>query len=163
MKARRKKPEQSDQDQPPPGRRGIWAQLTGRGLRRRSSRVGILIMLVVIVAIVGGFAFLLLGPADIGALRGRIKSTIEANVGSGYQVDVGRSALSLDPVLGLVVEVDDIIVRDPTAGIAADIPSTRLSIDLWGLFGARGLVRAVEVEGATFLFSRSADGRVQLG
>lgn len=163
MKARQKKPDQSPPDQPAPAQRGIWSQLTGRGFRRRSSRVGILVLLVVIVAIVGGFVFLLTGPADIGALRDRIKSTIETNVGGGYQVDVGRSALSLDPVLGLIVEVDDITVRDPTTEIAADIPSTRLSIDLWGLFGTRGLVRAVEVDGATFLFSRSDDGRVQLG
>lgn len=163
MKRRRKPEQESDRNQAVPAGRGLWAQLVGRGFRRRSSRIGILIVLVAIVAVVGGFAFLLLGPADFGALRGRIKSTIEANVGSGYEVDVGRSALSLDPVLGLVVQIDDIVIRDPHDGIAADIPSTRLAIDLWAMFGMRGLVRAVEVDGATLLFSRSEDGRVHLG
>ncbi len=143
--------------------RGLWGALVRRGTKRRRGRMLLLVAALAVIAI-GGVVFILgFGGTDIGALRGRIQQTIESNIGPGYDVEVGKTTLGFDPVLGLAVTVDDIIIRDPAKSIAADIPSTRLAIDVMSLLSRRGLVRAVEVNGATLLFSRSTNGRVQLG
>ena len=73
------------------------------------------------------------GPTELGFLRNRIVSTLTAALGDSYEVSVGRAALNVDPVYGLVLEVDNVAVRDGRGAIVANVPSTRLDLDLTAL------------------------------
>jgi hypothetical protein len=66
-------------------------------------------------------------------------------------------------VLGLVVRVDNIDVRDNHNAVVAHVPSTRFAIDPWSLLRLHVDVRQVELAGAEVSFVRTADGQVRLG
>ena len=94
---------------------------TARPLRQRNSpaawfrlavRAVAILVVVLIVVVVGGIVLALVGRTDFGFVRDQIASTLRSNLGPGYSVAIKRAVIDTDPVLGLVVRVDDIVVRD---------------------------------------------------
>ncbi len=143
-----------------------------RPLRQRNSptawfhlavRALSILVVVLIVVLVGGIVLTLVGKTDFGFVRDQIAATLRANLGSDYSVDVKRAVIDTDPVLGLVVRVDDIVVRDSNNAVVAEVPETRLVIDPYSLLRLRVDIRTVELNGPQISFLRTSDGRVLLG
>ncbi len=143
-----------------------------RPLRQRNSpaawfRLGVralsILLVVVIVVVVGAVTLALVGGTDFGFVRDRIASTLRASLGPGYSVAIKRAVIDTDPVLGLVVRVDDIVVRDSKNDVVADLPETRFVVDPYSLLRFRVDIRTVEFNGPQISFVRTGDGRVMLG
>ena len=145
-------------------------ELPARPLRLRNpsrlrllARAGMVVLLVLVIAIVGGILVLLTGPTEFGILRDRVAAIIQTNLGDQYTVTVKRAVIDIDPVLGLVARVDDIEVRDSNKAVVASVPSTRFAIDPYALLGFRVEVRQIELANPQIAFARAEDGSVYLG
>jgi hypothetical protein len=130
---------------------------------RLAVRAVSILVAVVIVVFVGAIALIFAGRTDFGFVRDRIAATLRSNLGSEYSVDIKRAVIDTDPVLGLVIRVDDIVVRDAAAAVVADIPETRFVVDPYSLLRLRVDIRTVELNGPQISFLRTSDGRVLLG
>ena len=130
---------------------------------RLAVRALAVVVLVLVVAVVGAIAVVLTGPTEFGFVRDRIAVTLAKNLGDDYAVDIARAVVDIDPVLGLVVRVDDITVRDSVAAVVALVPSTRFAVDPLSLFGFRVEIGQVELSGAEISFVRAEGGAVRLG
>jgi hypothetical protein len=108
-------------------------------------------------------AILAVGPVELDLVRDRVIATLSRQLGPDYGVKVGRATVDVDPVLGLVVEIDEIAVSDREDAVVARVPATRLAIDPLSLLSLRLNVRTVEVSDADISVVRSASGRVYLG
>jgi hypothetical protein len=71
--------------------------------------------------------------------------------------------IDVDPVLGLVIEANDIAVKDAQKAVVAEVPSARLAVDPMSLFRLRVNVQTIELSGAQLSFVRDSDGEVYLG
>ena len=89
---------------------------------RLTVRALAVVVLVLVVAVVGAIAVVLTGPTEFGFVRDRIAATIRTNLGDDYAVNIARAVVDIDPVLGLVVRVDDIAVSDSVAAVVAYVP-----------------------------------------
>lgn len=146
--------------------------LAGRPLRMRGARPAwlryglraILVLVVLFVVVVGaGLAIILSGPTEFAFIRERVQETLAKGVGPDYRVDVGKALVDVDPALGLVIEVDNVEVRDGQDNVVARAPSTRLAIEPWSLFRFKVNIRTVELSGAELSVVRSGNGQVYLG
>jgi hypothetical protein len=146
--------------------------LANRPLRTRGGRPrwlryairAVLVLVVLFVVVVGAaLAVVLSGPTEFAFIRDRIQETLAKGVGPDYRVDVGRALVDVDPALGLVVEVDDVEVRDGQDDVVARAPSTRLALEPWSLLRLKVNVRTVELSGAELSIVRSGNGEVYLG
>ncbi len=122
-----------------------------------------MLLLVLVVAVVAAVGLMLSGPTEVGFVRDRIAGTLRRDLGPAYSVAVSRAVIDIDPVLGLVVRVDDIDVRDSANTVVAHVPSTRLAIDPLALLRFRVEIHQVELAGAEISFVRTEDGAVRLG
>jgi hypothetical protein len=150
----------------------LSSALAARPLRQRRSRpalvrlgirAAVAVVVVLVVALVGATVFVLAGPTEFGFVRDRIAGTIDASLGPGYSVGIARAVVDVDPVLGLVVRVDDIDVRDDRQAVVAHVPSTRFAVDPWSLLRLRVDIREVELSGADISFVSTPGGAVRLG
>lgn len=124
--------------------------------------VSILVVLLVLV-VVGGILVALVGRTDFGFVRDQIAATLSNNLGPDYSVNIRRAVIDTDPVLGLVVRVDDIVVRDRQNAVVVAVPETRFVIDPYSLLRLHIDIRAVELNAPQISFVRAGDGRVRLG
>ncbi len=122
---------------------------------------GLVAVLVVALGIVVGIV--LSGPTEIGVLRDHIQTGLQRALGDTYAVSVGRAVIDVDPVLGLVVEVDNIEVRDSEQSVVARAPATRLAVDPLALLRLKISVSVLEASGTELSLVRSDDGQVYLG
>jgi hypothetical protein len=143
-----------------------------RPLRQRNSpaawiRLGVravsILVVVLIVVIVGGIVLTLVGGTDFGFVRDRVAATLRSNLGPDYTVAIKRAVIDTDPVLGLVVRVDNIVVRDSKNDVVVDVPETRFVIDPYSLLRLHVDIRTVELNAPQISFLRTSDGRVLLG
>ncbi len=118
------------------------SERASRPLRQRSGRSAIIrhgvkalaVLFVLLVIAIGGAAmFLLSGPTEVTAVRERIRGVLQANLGNEYEVSVGKAIVDVDPVLGLVIRVNDLEVLDDKKAVVAKVPSTLLAIDPVGI------------------------------
>ncbi len=146
--------------------------IISRPLRQRGSRsarvrlalrAGAVLLAVLVVAVVAAVGVVLSGPTEVGFVRSRVAATIQRSLGSDYTVDVARAVIDIDPVLGLVVRVDNIDVRDDLNAVVAHVPSTRFAVDPLALLRFRVEIHQVELAGAELSFVRTSDGAVRLG
>lgn len=121
------------------------------------------VFLLILVAVAVLLVVVLSGPTELGFLKNRIISTLTAALGEGYEASVGRAVLNVDPVYGLVLEVDNIAVRDSRGAIVANVPSTRLDIDPAALLALDFRVPAVELNKAEISIARAENGEIFLG
>src|SRR5664279_802771 len=90
------------------------SEQASRPLRQRPARSRLLwralsiVLLVLVIAVVGTVIAVVSGPTELGIVRDRVAGLIRDNLGPGYAVDIRRAFIDLDPVLGLVVRVDDL-------------------------------------------------------
>ena len=126
-------------------------------------RAAAVVLLVLVVAVVGAVGLVLSGPTEVGFVRDRIVGTLKRDLGPGYSVAIARAVIDIDPVLGLVVRVDDVDVRDSANAVVAHVPSTRLAIDPLALLRFRVEIHQVELASAEISFVRTTDGAVRLG
>ncbi len=126
-------------------------------------RAAAILVVVLFVVIVGGIVVVLVGRTDFGFVRDQIASAITANLGPGYSVAIRRAVIDTDPVLGLVVRADDMVVRDSQNDVVVDVPETRFVIDPYSLLRFRVDIRTVEFNAPQLSFVRTRDGRVTLG
>jgi hypothetical protein len=130
----------------------------------RHALKGLAAVVALVAILVGAMIVIVLsGPTEIGLVRSRIAAVLSNNLGDDYDVSVGRAVLDVDPVYGLVVQVDDVTVRDNQRAVVANVPSTRLDIDPISLFAFRVDIHAVELNDAELAFVRSDRGAVYLG
>ena len=122
-----------------------------------------MIVAVLAVTLVGAIVVVLSGSADVGFVRDRIAATIRSSVGPGYSVTIKRAVIDTDPVLGLVVRVDDTVIRDSANEVVADVPETRFVIDPYSLLRFHVDIRSVELNGPQVSFVRDRAGKVLLG
>ena len=120
-----------------------------------------ILAVVLLIAVIGVAVLAITGATDFGFVRDRIADAIRSNIGPGYTVDIRRAVIDTDPVLGLVVRVDDIIVRDATE-VVVNVPETRFVVDPLSLLRFRVDIRSVEFDGPQLSFVRDASGRVML-
>jgi hypothetical protein len=132
-----------------------WIRLTVRAVA--------ILAIVVTVVVVGAVVMVLVGRTDFGFVRDRIAATLTANLGPGYSVAIKRAVMDTDPVLGLVIRVDDIVVRDSHDTVVVDAPETRFVIDPYSLLRLHVDIRAVELNAPQLSFVRASDGPVRLG
>jgi hypothetical protein len=142
----------------PLGQRNTRAVILRHGLRAAA-----VVALVLVVAVVALIVVVIAGPTEFGMVRTRVAAALEKTLGSGYQVAVGRTVVDLDPVLGLVLQVNDIEVTDTQKAVVAQVPATRLALDPLALFGLRVEVRSIELSKANIAFVRASNGEVYLG
>ena len=143
-----------------------------RPLRQRNSpaawfhlglRAVAIVVVVLFVVVVGGVVLAFVGGTDFGFVRDRIAATMRANLGPDYSVVIKRAVIDTDPVLGLVVRVDDIVVRDSKNAMVVDVPETRFVIDPYSLLRLHIDIRAVELNAPQMSLVRTSDGRLMFG
>ena len=122
---------------------------------------GVAALVVVAFAIIVGIV--LSGPTEVGFVRDRIEAALAGQLGPSYTVSVGRAVVDVDPVLGLVIEVDDVAVADSESTVVARAPQTRLAVDPLSLLRFKVSVTSVEATGTQISLVRSDDGQVYLG
>ena len=132
------------------------------GLRLVVRAVAILAVILVVV-VVGGVVLALVGRTDFGFVRDQIATTLRDGLGPGYSVAIKRAVIETDPVLGLVVRVDDIVVRDDKDAVVVDVPETRFVVNPASLLRLHVDIRTVEFNAPQVSFVRTSDGRVMLG
>ena len=132
-----------------------WIRLTIRALA--------ILFVVLFVVVVGGILVIFVARTDFGFVRDQIVSTLESNLGPGYTVAIKRAVIDTDPVLGLVVRVDDIVVRDKNNSVVVDVPETRFVVDPYSLLRLHVDIRTVEFNAPQISFVRTSDGSVRLG
>jgi hypothetical protein len=116
------------------------------------------------VVMVGALAAIVAtGPIELDALRGRVISTLSSRLGPDYGVKVGRTTIDVDPVLGLVVEIDEVAIRDRADAVVSRVPAARLAIDPLSLLRFRLDIRTIEISDADISLVRSRTGQVYLG
>jgi len=134
---------------------------------RRVRRIGFFVLGGIaglfLLALVVAVAIVLTGPTEVGVLRDRIEAALQDRLGPGYAVSVARAVVDVDPVLGLVIEVDGIEVKDGAQAVVAKAPETRLAIDPLALLRFKLSVTALEATGTELSLARSGDGQVYLG
>ncbi len=136
---------------------------TPRAWFRLGLRAAVVLVIVLVAVVIGAVVVAFTGPTDFGFVRDRIASTIRDNLGPGYSVAIKRAVIDTDPVLGLVVRVDDIVVRDASKAVVVDVPETRFVIDPYSLLRFHVDLKAVELNGPQFSFVRAGGGNVSLG
>lgn len=129
---------------------------------RRALRIFLFALLVLAAALAVAAALVVSGPIEIGLLRGRIDSAIDSVLGANYDAAVGAASIDVDPVLGLVVRISDISVRDGAGEVVATVPSTMLAVNLLALLTAETVVRSIEIDDLHVSVVRDG-GRVFLG
>jgi hypothetical protein len=146
------------------------SEQAGRPLRRRGTTRRRLVLRGVAIAglvgVIGILAFVLVmltGQTEFGLIRDRVAGLIRDGVGPGYQVDIRRAVIDIDPVLGFTVRIDDIEVRDSNQAVVAHVPSTRFAVDPTALLAFKVVVRQVELSNPEVSFVRAADGAIYLG
>jgi len=122
-----------------------------------------LVGLLAIVLAAGGALLLASGPVELGAIRDRVVAVAEARLGPGYQVKVAGASINVDPVLGLIAEIDEVTVRDDANAVVARIPSARLAIDPLSFLKLRVDIRTVELTSPELSLVRGKAGQVYLG
>jgi hypothetical protein len=140
--------------------RPLRQTLQGRRLLWRIISIAATAIVLVFVATAG---LLLVGPTDFGIVRERVAAIVRDKIGPGYSVAIGRTLLDLDPVLGLVIRIDDLDVRDSNKALVAHLPETRFAIEPWALLGLRVEVKAVELSQPVVTLARSDTGNIYLG
>jgi hypothetical protein len=141
-------------ERPPPRRRG-WSRLLLRLL-------GAFVLLAVILF--GTLAAIVAsGPVDLDAVRDRVRASLASRLGPDYAVSVGRAMIDVDPVLGLVVQIDEISVRDQSHAVVGNIPAARLAIDPLSLLRLRLDISTVEISDADISLVRVPSGSIYLG
>ncbi|MFO1184275.1 MAG: AsmA-like C-terminal domain-containing protein [Bauldia sp.] len=146
-----------------PSRAGLLGGLIHPRVLRTLARLGLVVGLVVLVAVGAAVALIMRGPTELAVLRDRVEQTLQDSLGSRYTVDVGKTALDIDPVLGLVVLVDDVAISTRDGEVVASIPSTRLAVDPLALLMLHVTLRSVELNQPVLAFARDAGGGVMLG
>lgn len=138
-----------------PKRRRRWYSLVLRAL-------GIVMLLLIVLT---GAAALLIasGPVELNVIRDRVVATVQARLGPGYAVKVAGASIDVDPVLGLVAEIDEVTVRDDSNAVVARIPATRLAIDPLSFLKLRVDIRTVEISNPEISLVRGKTGRIYLG
>ncbi len=141
---------------------------TPRPRRRRSPWrwvvSGVVLVLLLLLLAGGGMVALVLnGPVELGFLRGRINAAIESALGGRYDVAAGSATIGMDPALGLVLRVEDIVVSDPGKEIVAKVGSAIMSVDPLGVVTPRAFVRSAEVNDSWVSIVRSRNGHIFLG
>ena len=104
---------------------------------RLAFRAALVVLLVLIVAVVGAVVVVLKGPTEFAFIRDRIAATLEQNLGPAYSVAIEKAVVDVDPVLGLVVRVDNIDISDSRHALVAHVPQTRFAVDPWSLLRLR--------------------------
>ena len=149
----------------------IASAQVGRPLRHRrmsavarhSLRALAVTLILLVLALGTGLAVIFSGPTEFSVIRDRVQALLASDLGPDYVVEIGRSVVDVDPALGLVVEIDDVVVRDRRDSVVARVPSTRLAIDPLALLRLQVEVSTVELSSAQLSFVRSAAGEVYLG
>ena len=133
----------------------------------RGVRIGLLVLaaaagtLVVAVAVFVGLV--MSGPTELGFVRDRFRAAVQGQLGQDYTVKVDKAVVDVDPVLGLVLEIDGTDVADSNGATVVHVPSTRLAIDPVALLGLRLSVSTVEFNAAEISLAVSNNGEVHLG
>ncbi len=130
---------------------------------RYALRGAALLLILCVVVIGAGIAIILTGPTEIGFIRDRVQSTLQKSLGSGYQVTVDKTVIDVDPILGLVLEIEGVNVRDSEHGLVASAPSTRIAIDPLALLRLRVEVSNIELSQPEISLVRAFGGEVYLG
>ena len=120
-------------------------------------------LVLLVLALGAGLAVIFSGPTEFSVIRDRVQALLASGLGPDYVVEIGRSVVDVDPALGLVAEIDDVVVRDRRDSVVARVPSTRLAIDPLALLRLQVEVSTVELSSAQLSFVRSAEGEVYLG
>ena len=143
---------------------------TGRPLRLRRLpwpkilvRAALAVVAVALVAIAALVVMVLSGPTEFGLVRGRAEAVIQKSLGDAYTVDIARSVLDIDPVLGFVVRLDDIDVHDSSGQLVVHVPSTRLAVDPRALLLLQVKVTQVELSDPEVALARDDAGAIYLG
>lgn len=143
--------------------RPLGLRTTRASFFRHGLRAFVVIALVVVIVFAAMIAVVLTGPTEFGLVKARVAAALQRTVGPGYGVSIGRTVVDLDPVLGLVLQIDDIEITDGQKAVVAQVPATRLAIDPLPLLGLRVEVRTIEMNKANISFVRADDGEVYLG
>ena len=145
---------------------------TARPLRQRNTpaawfrlavRAVVILVVLLVVVVVGGIVVAVVGRTDFGFVRDQIATSLRSSLGPGYSVAIKRAVIDTDPVLGLVVLVDDIVVRDDKNDVVADVPETRFVVNPYSLLRLHVDIRTVEFNAPQISIVRTSDGRVLLG
>lgn len=117
----------------------------------------------ILIVIVGFIALIVAGPSEFGIVRDRVQGVLQRAVGDDYAVSIAHVSVDVDPVLGLVVRLDDVEVRDSFDSVVAYAPATRLAIDPAALLHFQVRVTDVEIIRAEISLALGANARAFLG
>ncbi len=114
--------------------------------------------LVLLIAALGLVLLVVAGPTEFGLIRDRIAGIIRNSLGPGYEVSIDRAMLDVDPVLGFIVRVDNIAVRDSGQTVVAKVPTTRFAVNPYSLLMLKAEVKQVEMVDPEISFVRGESG-----
>lgn len=139
-------------DRRPPGEAGHADTRAPRPARHRRSLLAyalwaVAIFLLLLIALIAGVAFLISRHVALPFLSNQVDAVIEQALGEGYAASVGATVIEIDPVLGLVLRVSDIVVADTEGNEVIRVPSTLLAVDPLAIVTPRAVIRSVEVDG----------------
>ncbi len=133
--------------------------------RRRALRIALWLAAIAVllaITLVAGIAFVISRAVELPFVRGNVAAAIEEALGPGYLASVGGATLKVDPVLGLVLAIADVTVRDAAGQEVLTVPATMLAVEPAALLTSRHVIRSIEVDGLWVALRRDR-GRVILG
>lgn len=133
-----------------------WRRLARRALIFKA-------VLVLIVAIAFGAFYWRISsePVRFAGLTSQITSTLEAQLGEGWRIDIEDAALSLHDGR-LALEVAEITLHDPVGGRVAHAPTAFIPISTWSLVAGAPRAHGLELVGVELRLQVSETGGLSL-
>ena len=141
-----------------PGARG---RARWRLIGRRVLIVKAILVLIVAVAFGAFYWRVSSEPLRFTGLAGQITTTLEAQLGEGWRIEIGDAALNLHEGR-LALEVADVTVRDANGGRVASAPAALIPISTWSLVAGAPRAHGLELVGVEMRLQVSETGALSL-
>ncbi len=137
----------------------------GRTRWRRIARRALIIKALLVVIVAGAFGAFYLRvsnePIRFAGLTRQITTTLEAQLGPGWRIEIGDAALNLHEGR-LALEVGDITVFDPLGGRVASAPAAFIPVSTWSLIAGAPRAHGLELVGVELRLQVSQTGALSL-
>ncbi|MCC5976425.1 MAG: hypothetical protein JJU21_00035 [Salinarimonas sp.] len=146
-------------------RRARAAGTRGRTRWRRIARRALIFKAVLVLIVALAFAAFYWRvssePVRFAGLTSQITSTLEAQLGTGWRIEIGDAALNLHDGR-LALEVTDIAVFDPQGGRVANAPAAFIPVSTWSLVAGAPRAHGLELVGVELRLQVTETGALSL-
>lgn len=149
-------PAEAAQATKPPAKRGVWGHM--------GHAVGaVLTFLIIVIGVTcGAIAWQLSrGPISLDIITELVATSLEAQFGDGFDVDVQHTDLRNTPD-GIVLGIEGVSVRDPAGNLVVSSPQASIGIDIKSLLTGRFQARDFQFIGLAIAVTILPNGQLTI-